>query len=124
MPLKTNIFLIFFKDIHLKSIIFLIFCPGLPLKTIIFAYLKRKSNSIFFSIIRLGLGCTFLTTKHLYLNWLTSSNYNYNYKERLRSTRSSLPLTKYIFGRETLLVSSQPYHMLNFLHKILKVLHV
>ena len=73
MPLKTNIFLIFFKDIHLKSIIFLIFCPGLPLKTIIFAYLKRKSNSIFFSIIRLGLGCTFLTTKHLYLNWMTKA---------------------------------------------------
>ena len=73
MPLKTNIFLIFFKDIHLKSIIFLIFCPGLPLKTIIFAYSKRKSNSIFFSIIRLGLGCTFLTTKHLYLNWLTKA---------------------------------------------------
>ena len=73
MPLKTNIFLIFFKDIHLKSIIFLIFCPGIPLKTIIFAYLKRKLNSIFFSIIRLGLGCTFLTTKHLYLNWLTKA---------------------------------------------------
>ena len=92
MPLKTNIFLIFFKDIHLKSIIFLIFCPGLPLKTIIFAYLKRKSNSIFFSIIRLGLGCTFLTTKHLYLNWLTIAAITmtvHEKQERLRSTRSS-----------------------------------
>ena len=57
-----------------------------------FRIFKEKIEFDFFSIIRLGLGCTFLTTKHLYLNWLTIAAITmtvHEKQERLRSTRSS-----------------------------------